>query len=86
MFGARGHNCLSPKSERAATGLSTALKQIGKINLRDKLLATENRHLYENSPYDYYWGIGKEHTGKNRLGELLMQVRDELQQSKGSDR
>lgn len=56
-------------------------KKFSHSKMSKKLLATENRHLYENSPYDYYWGIGQEHTGKNRLGELLMQVREELKQS-----
>ncbi|ACK66134.1 conserved hypothetical protein [Rippkaea orientalis PCC 8801] len=53
-------------------------KKFSYAKMKQILLATENRHLYENSPYDYYWGIGKDHTGKNRLGELLMQVRKEL--------
>ena len=53
-------------------------KKFSHPKMQTILLATENRHLYENSPYDYYWGIGKQHTGKNRLGELLMQVRKEL--------
>ncbi|MGK7878784.1 MAG: NADAR family protein [Crocosphaera sp.] len=53
-------------------------KKFSHPKMKKILLATENRHLYENSPYDYYWGIGKKHTGKNRLGELLMQVREEL--------
>ncbi|GFR49391.1 hypothetical protein Agub_g11443 [Astrephomene gubernaculifera] len=34
--------------------------------------------LVEASPHDYYWGAGYERTGQNRLGRLLMQVRDEL--------
>ncbi|MGK7938906.1 MAG: NADAR family protein [Crocosphaera sp.] len=53
-------------------------KKFSHPKMKNLLLATEKRHLYENSPYDYYWGIGKQHTGKNRLGELLMKVREEL--------
>ncbi|GIL89012.1 hypothetical protein Vretimale_16283 [Volvox reticuliferus] len=34
--------------------------------------------LVEASPNDYYWGAGYERTGQNKLGRLLMQVRDEL--------
>ncbi|GLC48449.1 hypothetical protein PLESTB_000099000 [Pleodorina starrii] len=34
--------------------------------------------LVEASPHDYYWGAGYERTGQNKLGRLLMQVRDEL--------
>ncbi|USE37263.1 NADAR family protein [Endozoicomonas sp. SCSIO W0465] len=33
--------------------------------------------LYEKSPYDEYWGLGRRRTGENRLGRLLMQVRSE---------
>ncbi|EAZ94177.1 NADAR family protein [Crocosphaera chwakensis] len=53
-------------------------KKFSHPKMKTILLKTETRHLYENSPYDYYWGIGKQHTGKNRLGELLMKVREEL--------
>lgn len=34
--------------------------------------------LVEASPHDYYWGAGYERTGQNKLGQLLMEVRDEL--------
>lgn len=47
--------------------------------MRRILLETKNRRLIENSPYDKYWGIGKDGRGKNRLGELLMKVRAEIQ-------
>lgn len=46
--------------------------------LREILLSTKRRELVENSPYDAYWGIGRNGVGKNRLGALLMQVREEL--------
>jgi len=46
--------------------------------LREKLLATGNEELVHDSPDDYHWGIGKQGTGKNRLGVLLMRLRDEL--------
>lgn len=46
--------------------------------LRAVLLETGDETLVENSPRDWYWGIGADQTGKNRLGILLMQVRAEL--------
>ncbi len=49
--------------------------------MRSSLLDTKKRHLYEDSPYDRYWGIGKNKDGKNRLGELLMQVRKEIKEN-----
>jgi ribA/ribD-fused uncharacterized protein len=50
--------------------------------LEKLLLFTENKQIEENSPRDWYWGVGKDHTGKNRLGVLLMKIRDDLRQAK----
>lgn len=47
-------------------------------DIRTILLATGDDLLVENSPVDYYWGCGKDGSGKNRLGQVLMQVRQEL--------
>jgi N-glycosidase YbiA len=47
-------------------------------NLREQLLSTGLRPLIEASPTDYYWGSGRTGSGRNRLGQLLMQVRAEL--------
>jgi N-glycosidase YbiA len=45
---------------------------------RELLQSTGERELIESSPYDYYWACGKDGTGLNRLGHLLMQVRSEI--------
>jgi ribA/ribD-fused uncharacterized protein len=48
---------------------------------RQALLATGNRLIAEDSPYDAVWGIRNKHgefTGTNLLGVALMQVRNEL--------
>jgi ribA/ribD-fused uncharacterized protein len=42
------------------------------------LLGSGLRQLVEASPTDGYWGAGRAGTGRNRLGQLLMQVRSEL--------
>ncbi len=47
-------------------------------DIRAILLDTGDEALVENAPGDYYWGIGADGSGKNMLGRLLMQVRDEL--------
>lgn len=48
-----------------------------------KLLDTGNRELREHTGRDKYWGDGgAKNTGKNRLGVLLMQVREELRKNK----
>lgn len=46
--------------------------------LKSLLLATKNRPLIEDSPYDRYWGAGRDRKGKNRLGVLLMEIRSEI--------
>ena len=52
--------------------------------LRDLLLATGEESLIEKTTNDYYWGCGTEGTGKNRLGELLMELREVFQKEKSS--
>lgn len=47
-------------------------------DLRAELLATGDEELIENAPGDYYWGCGADGSGKNRLGQILMEVRAEL--------
>jgi N-glycosidase YbiA len=49
--------------------------------LRETLLATGDEELIEDTSDDYYWGWGTNHTGKNMLGILLMQLRDEIRRS-----
>ena len=47
-------------------------------DIKEILLATGEEHIVENSPIDYYWGCGKDGSGKNKLGEILIQVRTEI--------
>jgi N-glycosidase YbiA len=47
-------------------------------DIREILLATGDELLVENAPGDYYWGCGKDGSGKNKLGEILMAVREIL--------
>lgn len=47
-------------------------------NAQEVLLSTGDANIVENTTTDYYWGCGKSGTGKNRLGILLMRLRDEL--------
>lgn len=47
--------------------------------LKNLLLDTNNKEIIENSPYDSYWGIAN--NGKNILGKILMQVREELKKN-----
>jgi len=45
---------------------------------RERLLATGNEEIVESAPGDYYWGCGADGSGQNKLGRILMRVRDEL--------
>ena len=55
---------------------SKALQNSGFKNL---LLSTKNDEvLIEASPYDSFWGEGRNKTGKNMLGKLLMELREML--------
>ncbi len=49
--------------------------------LKEILLSTGNRHLIENTSDDYYWGCGTRGTGQNKLGQILMEVRNLFRQS-----
>jgi len=55
-------------------------KKFQNPELRQVLLGTENRELIENSPFDRYWGAGRDGRGRNRLGALLMELRAELRE------
>jgi ribA/ribD-fused uncharacterized protein len=46
--------------------------------LRSMLLATGDARVVEHTDSDDYWGDGGDGSGRNRLGEILMQVRDAL--------
>ncbi|WP_257385601.1 NADAR family protein [Tahibacter caeni] len=65
--------------QRDAIMLEALRAKFRQPDARRLLLSTRQRMLVEASPYDYYWGAGQDGSGKNRLGELLMQVRAEAQ-------
>jgi ribA/ribD-fused uncharacterized protein len=46
--------------------------------LRDLLLATGQEDIVEAAPTDYYWGVGREGTGQNKLGKIIERIRAEL--------
>ena len=50
------------------------------LKLKDLLLSTGDAEIAENSPYDYYWGIGADGSGQNMLGKILMEVREKLKE------
>lgn len=46
--------------------------------IKEILLGTGNAKLVEHTENDSYWGDGGDGSGKNRLGQILMRVREEL--------
>ncbi|MCJ8281437.1 MAG: NADAR family protein [Rivularia sp. ALOHA_DT_140] len=46
--------------------------------IQEVLLYTGDEEILENAPGDYYWGCGKDGSGKNMLGKILMEVREKL--------
>jgi len=46
--------------------------------LKKYLLDTGDAELIEDSPYDPFWGRGKDRNGKNMMGKMLMELRKEL--------
>lgn len=46
--------------------------------LKKLLLETEEKILIEHTENDNYWGDGGDGKGKNKLGKLLMRLREEL--------
>lgn len=48
-------------------------------DLRTILLGTGDAKLVEHTRNDRYWGDGGDGSGRNRLGEILMEIRAELQ-------
>lgn len=46
--------------------------------IRDILMSTGKETIIEKTINDYYWGCGKDGSGKNMLGIILMKIREEL--------
>lgn len=47
-------------------------------DIRQILLSTGDDLIVENAPRDAYWGCGPDGNGQNKLGLILMEVRDDL--------
>lgn len=47
-------------------------------DIHEVLLSTGDAPIVENAPGDYYWGCGADGSGKNMLGQILMEVREIL--------
>ncbi len=52
--------------------------------LKEILLNTDDAILVEHTANDNYWGDGGDGHGKNMLGKLLMQVREEIREKENN--
>ncbi len=55
------------------------LKVTQHTEIKDILLSTDDNEIVEHTPRDHYWADGGDGSGKNRLGILWMEIREELQ-------
>jgi len=51
--------------------------------LQKELLVTGDQALVEDALHDPYWGWGSSHVGENKLGRILMTVRDAIRNGYG---
>lgn len=52
--------------------------------LKELLLSTGDEEIVENAPGDYYWGCGKDGSGKNMLGKILQRVKEKLRKEESA--
>ncbi|MVP02566.1 NADAR family protein [Paenibacillus lutrae] len=53
-------------------------KFLNNEDIKAVLLSTREKEIIEDTTKDYYWGCGKDGSGKNMLGRILMEVREKL--------
>lgn len=54
-------------------------------SLKKLLLSTQDSILIEDSPSDTFWGCGRNKNGKNMLGKILMELREEFRKDNKND-
>jgi hypothetical protein len=47
-------------------------------DIRQALIKTGQAEIKENSPVDYFWGIGRDGRGQNLMGKIWMQLREKV--------
>jgi N-glycosidase YbiA len=56
-----------------------------RADLREVLLGTGDATIVEHTKNDRYWGDGGDGSGQNKLGQILMRVREELRHDREGD-
>lgn len=80
-MGRERHRPLRPDWEAVKDGVmrrAVRRKFEAHAGIRAVLLGTGDEELVEATSGDYYWGCGTNGTGKNRLGQILMELRAQL--------
>ena len=49
-------------------------------DLKEKLLATGNEEIIEETTKENYWGCGPNYDGENNYGKILCKVREQLRE------
>ena len=80
----------TPRSDWAAVQLDIMRRaDLAKFTqnpeLGQRLLATGTADLIEDSPFEPFWGIGRDGAGENWAGRVLMEVREALQRMEGRE-
>lgn len=77
-------NEVRPDWHEVKIGIMTEINRAKFIQNEDALeclLKTGNKKIVENSPWNSFWGCGENGKGKNMMGKILMQIREELRTS-----
>lgn len=61
--------------------MAVRAKILAHESLQELLLGTGDEMIIEAAGRDYFWGAGKDGSGQNWLGKILMEVREELRES-----
>lgn len=73
---ARVQNWVAIKEIVMMNGIRSKFTQ--HLDLKHELIKTDDKILIEKAPDDYYWGCGLDFSGLNRMGILLMRLRNEI--------
>lgn len=64
--------------QKVKVGIMTelvTLKHTQNEDVRGILKRSAGKRIVENSPWDDFWGIGKDNNGENMMGKIWMQIR-----------
>lgn len=65
--------------------LEALIAKFSEPEKQTKLLSTGNAILVEDSPHDQFWGVGEDGDGENKLGLMLVAVREAYRNSQAVD-